>query len=326
MSAEDFTSFTVFSKSHQFFCDWTTINHLQDKKDTKTQWPSARLYAVKINVVSIYTRIWSVCWLLNAKQGSHCPWTAAFSGKQTEKWGLGRRSEESHVPLQNQLLRLTTNAVSSDQLPSHTHVCTLVNETSREQISSCARTQHTSFDCKFCEEVASMEIQIRRSHSSTQCMQSILCVCAERHNSWDIWSEPTLKYILPCHHHSLKYCHVHLFEEHTLLLSLGNIWLMGFLFQTTTTCQWVNHLVSVYLFKQKPCLKPVGARLLRLTAYVRRHHCWHVVSGVSRPRDLCRMESTLISVTKVTTSHINRLSSDKSPQENKRTWFCNSTC
>lgn len=154
---------------------------------------------------------------------------------------------------------------------------------------------------------------MKKSFCHTVHAKYFVCVCAERHNSWDIWPEPTLKYILPCHHHSLKYCHVHLFEEHTLLLSLGNIWLMGFLFQTTTIiyCQWVNHLVSVYLFKQKPCLKPVGARLLRLTADVRQHHCWHVVSGFSRPRDLCRMESTLISVTKVTTSHINRLSSDK---------------
>lgn len=181
MSAEDFTSFTVFSKSYKFFCDWTqpSITY-KIKKTSKTQSPNAQLYAGKINVVSIYTRIWSVCWLLNAKQGSHCPWTAAFSGKQTEKWGLGRRSEESHVPLQNQLLRLTTNAVSSDQLPSHTHVCTLVNETSREQIPSCARTQCVSFDCKFCEEVALVEIQIWRSHSATQCMQSILCVCVQK--------------------------------------------------------------------------------------------------------------------------------------------------
>lgn len=173
-----------------------------------------------MNVVSIYTRIWSVCWLLNAKQGSHCPWTAAFSGKQTEKRGLGRRSEESHVPLQNQLLRPTTNAVSSDQLPSHTRVHACKRDKPWANLFMCKSTTHT----KFCEEVASMEIQIWRSHF-------ILCVCRKAHKN-SYWSEPTLKYILPYHHRSLKYCHVHLFEdfeEHTLLLSLGNIWLKGFL-------------------------------------------------------------------------------------------------
>lgn len=57
----------------------------------------------------------------------------------------------------------------------------------------------------------------------------VFCVCRKAHKN-SYWSEPTLKYILPCHHRSLKYCHVHLFEEeHTLLLSLGNIWLKGFL-------------------------------------------------------------------------------------------------
>ncbi len=135
----------------------------------------------KINVASIYTIIWSVRWLLNAKQGSHCPWTAAFSGKQTEKRGLGRWSEESHVPLQNQLLEPTTNAVSSDQLPSHTRVHACKRDRPWANLFTCKRKQHHILNrvpSKFCERVVSLEIQKWSSHLVTVHLK--YCVCVQK--------------------------------------------------------------------------------------------------------------------------------------------------
>lgn len=133
----------------------------------------------KINVASIYTIIWSVRWLLNAKQGSYCAWTAACSRKQTEKRGLGRRSEESHVPLQNQLLQPNTNAVSSDQLPSHTRVHACKRDKPWANLFMCKRTeQHllNGVPSKFCKRVASLEIQKWRSHLVTVRLKYFLCV------------------------------------------------------------------------------------------------------------------------------------------------------
>lgn len=119
---------------------------MDEKETPKTITKRPALWC-KINVVSIYTRIWPVHWLLNAKQGFHCPWTAAFSGKQTGMRGLGRRSEESHVPLQNQLLQSTANAAFSDQLPSHTrvraHKCEAV-----KYIFMCNRKHHNTCGIK----------------------------------------------------------------------------------------------------------------------------------------------------------------------------------